>query len=288
MRNSPNNREHYAQFLEDHDVDVFVATWASHDLHRETHEVIPSVEVDVETSLRTRFGSSLKAAWIGDMSQFENNTIEPRRRLWNDFIDPANDPLNRSVKWLQRVMDQWYVVQRAYELCNNYDSYDIAIRIRGDMIFSGKPAIPFTLIEDGIHVNGYSWWTNPDDRENGILADGTNLVPYALSDQLAWGKPHWLKKYFEYYNHFGPLFAGRVNWEGRDGTSYRPGTFLFHSEHMLSYYLMRYTYYKESLKFGETDMLWHRHGRDFTWNYRPEGLYIDCDYYYLYKPKGTY
>jgi hypothetical protein len=288
LRNSPKFPSNFNQFLEGHDTSVFVATWSSYDLHRTTHQIIHNLEFDAEKELNNMFGSTLKGAWIGDIESFSRNETIPRRLRWNDFISKESDPLAHIAPWPERVMDQWYVVKQAYELCTDYNSYDVVIRIRGDMIFVGKPPLPFTSIEDGIHVNGYSWWTHGPDWESGALVDGTGLVPYAVSDQLAWGKPYWMRKYFEYYDHFGPLFAGRINWEGRDGTRGRPGTFLFHSEHMMSYYLLKHPYYKKDLQPEELDMEWHRHGNDVNFITRPEGLYYDVDYYYLFKPAGSY
>lgn len=297
LRNAPRNIEHYSQFLDGHETDVYVGTWSSPDYHRSTHKPIFSNEFNVEKDLQLMFGSYLKDAWIGDIVEFEEGRTTPPRLLWENFITKDKDPLGHTAPWPQRVMDQWYPVRRAYELCPNYDYYDIAIRIRGDMIFTGRELVPFadTYTKDGIHVNGYSWWTKPQDRENGSLADGTQLVPYALSDQLAWGKPKWLRKYFEYYDYFGSLFAGKINWEGRDGTTGRPGTFLFHSEHMMAYYLLKFPYYRCEINTWNNlgnedihDMPWNRYGRDFSYNYRPDGLYIDCDYYYMFKPNGTY
>lgn len=287
LRNTPKIRDNFKQFLDGHDTDVYVGTWSSYDLHRKTHEPILKPTINVEKDLDTMFGSALRATWIGDIEKFESNKIIPRRLSWNAFVPPSGDPLNHLAPWPQRIMDQWYVVKRAYELCTNYDQYDVVIRIRGDMTFLGKPLVPFQSVEDGIHVNGYSWWTNGPDWENGALVDSTGLVPYAVSDQLAWGKPYWMTKYFEYYDHFGPLFGGRLNWEGRDGTVGKPGTFLFHSEHMLAYYLLKYPYYNYPTA-TESDVPIYRHGHDFTVDQTNGKYNIHADYYDLLKEPGTY
>jgi len=287
LRNTPKIRDNFIQFLNGHDTDVFVATWSSYDLHRGTHQPIFRADFNVDRDLDTMFGSALKGKWVGDILQFERDEIIPRRLRWNAFIPKESDPLNHIAPWPERVMDQWYVVKRAYELCSNPDAYEVAIRIRGDMTFTGKPPVPFGSIEDGIHVNGYCWWTQPQDRENGTLIDGTGLIPYALSDQLAWGKPYWMKKYFEYYDHFGPLYAGRINWEGRDGTARKPGTFLFNSEHMMAYYLLKYPYYRYPTIL-DSDLPVYRHGHDMKIDQTGGKYNIYADYYDLLKEPGTY
>lgn len=277
FRGAPKTRNNYAQFLDGgHDTSVFVGTWRNRDINRYNHS-INWEPVDIEAGVREAFGNNLKGLWVGDFEKFMNGeppaTGYPKRKLWNDYIPADQDPLRDHYPNPQRSLDQWYGVLRTYELAGDaYDSFDVVIRIRADQIFLGKPPIPFDDIRDGIHVNGYTWWHNPQDRGNGKLVDSSGIVPYALSDQLAWGAPKWMRKYFEYYNHFALLWAGKINvWDGGPIPASAPNSFLYNTEHMMAYYLLHYPYYGYT---AEIDMPWHRHGHDDN----PANRF-DSDYY---------
>lgn len=269
FRNTPLTYENYKQFIDGHDLSVYVATWSTKTINKHTGGYVPDFfSVDIKTSLINLFGNSLKKMWIGDMEKFLANeapiTGYPPRTLWNDHVSPEKDPLIEAYPWPQRTLDQWYAVKQAYLLAESeYDSFDVVIRIRGDQIYLGKPKIPFEDNRDGIHVNGYTWWDHGNTRENGVLNDSTTeyLNPYALSDQLAWGKPFWMRKYFEYYNHFASLWAGKLTvWHKSPRSEFeKPNSFLFNTEHMMGYYIQKYPYYNCST---DCDMPWHRHGHN--------------------------
>lgn len=267
FRNAPKTRENYLQFFEGHDTSVYVATWGNKDINRYNHS-IDWTSVDVVDESIKAFGDNLKGLWIGNFEAFMAGREPVKgyslRKMWNDFIPEQVDPMRPAYPNPQRSMDQWYAVKQAYLLAaNEYNNFDVVIRIRSDQVFIGKPTIPFNDTRDGIHVNGYTWWDAADSRENGALNDSTSsyLNPYALSDQLAWGKPHWMKKYFEYYDHFGKLWAGRLNvWHQSPRSEFeRPNSFLYNTEHMMSYYIQKYPYHNHS---PECDTPWHRHGHN--------------------------
>lgn len=278
FRNTPKVRENYAQFLDGHDTSVFVGTWKNKDIDRYNHSVDWS-PVDVEGGVRSSFGDSLKGLWVGDMQKFFANEAPapgcPPRILWNDYIPADQDPIRGHYPSPQRSLDQWYAVLQTYLLAEDvYDTFDMVIRIRADQWFPGKPPVPIEDIRDGIHVNGYTWWDKPEDRNNGMLVDDSGLIPYALSDQLAWGKPYWMRKYFEYYLTFSKLWAGKLTvWHESPQEEFRkPNSFFHNTEHMMSYYLLKYPYYHYS---DDVDMPWYRHGHDDN----PQNRF-DSDYYY--------
>jgi hypothetical protein len=277
FRGAPKVRENYSQFLDGHDTSVYVASWSNKDINRYNHQ-IDYTGVETEALARTAFGDNLKKIWVGDFDAFMTGNPPapdcPRRLMWNDFISAEDDPMRGAYPNPQRSMDQWYSVRQAYLLAQEeYDSFDVVIRIRGDHIFLGKPPVPFHDIQSGIHVNGYTWWDKPEDRENGTLTDSSGIYPYALSDQFAWGQPKWMRKYFEYYNHFGKLWAGKLNvWHERPRSEFeKENSFLYNTEHMMSYYIQKYSYYNHS---AECDMPWHRHGH----NDNPHNRF-DSDFY---------
>lgn len=277
FRTAPKTHENYSQFLDGHDTSVFVGTWTNKDIDRYTHQV-DYTPVDVEGGVKAAFGSSLKGLWIGDTQAFFDNKSPapgcPPRILWNDCIRADKDPLQPHYPNPQRSLDQWYAVLQTYLLAEDvYDTFDVVIRIRSDQVFLGKPRIPFDDVFTGIHVNGYTWWHNPNDREHGTLNDSTNLTPYALSDQLAWGTPYWMRKYFEYYLNWPKIWPGRLTvWSACPRWMFDlPNSFLYNTEHMMAYYLLKFPYYNFS---KEKDMPWHRHGHDDNPHNR-----FDSDFY---------
>lgn len=269
LRDAPKTYENYVQFLRGHDTNVYIGTWSTYDINRRTHE-LELGEVDVEQIAQNIFGDSLKKMWVGDIQKFESYEppVEgsPIRQNFYDHCPPEylSDYGKKCYPWQQRVLDQWYTVLETYKLCpaEEYDNFDICIRIRGDMSFIGKPPIPFEDDAKGIHVNGF-WWT---DHGN----DATGISPWRVSDQLGWGLPVYMRKYFEYYNYFIPLFAPLLQ---------QPET-IFHygSEHMFAYYLLKMPYFN----FTYPDVAIHRHGFESNWSRTTsEGVVFDHDFYTL-------
>jgi hypothetical protein len=271
FRDAPQTRENYQQFLDrpDDEVDFYVGTWSNYDIDRNTFNPILK-SVNVETVVSEIFGDRLKGLWVGDLVKFENGEAPhpnspPRTNFYEQFPLETLSPYGQSMyPWQQRVFDQWYTVYETYKLCQNYDSYDLCIRLRGDMTFLNKPLIPFDDIRDGIHVNGF-WLTRADSY------DDTGLVPFRVSEQLGWGKPRFMRKYFEYYTHFMEFIAPKLTLPDNK--------FHFGSEHMFAYYLLRYPYFKtlDPNNIHDHDLLIYIHGHTHTVH---DGL-IDNDYYTL-------
>jgi hypothetical protein len=299
FRDALKTKENYAQFLEsEHDVDFYVGTWSNYDVHREEWKIIEE-QVEVERICKELFGDKLKGLWIGDAKKYEAGEPpapgSPPRTLWEshcrqDLKDalktapvfkPGDYPgLHYYFYWMQRLLDQYYVMREIYSVYqrNKTEEYDVLLRIRGDMNFVGKPRIPIEENSDGIHVNGYVW------QEYGTH-DSTGLMPWGISDQIAWGKPHWMRKYFSYANHyceiFGPLIEPESCFPRWNGTVYPTNAFYSDANHMLAYYLLRYPYYKQLRPndIHDHDLILHKHGHAHTDVRTPTGVVISYDYY---------
>jgi len=241
LRDAPITKQNYEQFLNNgDDLSVYVGSWGTYDKDRWTDQLIQN-PVDVETKMKNVFGSQLKGTWIGDIVKFENNESphpdSPPRKLWEEYVSRHNIKSARGRgdewKWYQRILDQWYVVKQTYLLCPSeiFDSFDVCIRIRGDMSFIDKPQIPFReLLEPGLHVNHYMW----EAYQTWEPKDKTELYPFRCSDQLGWATPKYAKKMFEFYDHYIDIFSVLLT---------KPETtFAFTSEHMFSWYMMKYPF----------------------------------------------
>lgn len=270
LRDAPQVYENYKQFLENHDTKVYVATWSTYDIDRNTFK-IDDTKIDVETITHNIFGSNLAKLWVGDVHKYENNESPhpdslPRMQFYEHCpVEKLSDYGKIMYPWQQRIIDQWYTLYQCYKLCENYDDFDVCVRIRSDANFIGKPEVPFTDIRDGIHVNGF-WWTDVEHR------DDIGLVPFRISEQLGWGTPKWMRKYFEYYLHIIELFVPLLQLPDNK--------FHFGSEHMFAYYLLRYPYFNKNLNphdVSDHDVVIHKHGHD----HRVHSGLIDNDYYTL-------
>jgi hypothetical protein len=272
LRDAPQTKENYAQFLNrpNDEVDFYVSTWSNYDIDRNTF-LISSESIDVHKITHDVFGDQLKGLWVGDIQKYMNN--EPPhpnshgRQYFYDYypVETLSEYGKSMYPWQQRIVDQWYTIYQSYKINMNYDLYDLVVRLRGDMTFIGKPDIPINDISDGIHTNGF-WWSDTDTY------DDTGLSPFRISEHLGWGKPHWMRKYFEYYRHLinfiGPLLT------------LPDKKFHFGSEHMFAYYLLRFPYFKRnlnSLNIHDHDVIVHRHGH----NHSNHSGIIDADYYTL-------
>ena len=64
--------ENYRQFIEGHDLSVYVATWSTKNINRDNHRFDPTL-VNVTPNLLDIFGTKLKNVWIGNMENFMSN-----------------------------------------------------------------------------------------------------------------------------------------------------------------------------------------------------------------------
>lgn len=190
-----------------HEVDVYVATWNVLGASLRPEDNI-STPVD-EEYIRSLYGKNVKGVWIGDLEEY-NKTRTPFR-----YTDRPNDIFNISPRakehikanWPDRLLDQWYVVKKAYELIPNPDQYDIIMRNRGDIgiHIPIKFDCPNT---SAIHIPAYEF-------DNGIK----------MEDKFAWGSPAVMSVYMNTYNEIQKMYD-----EDNTDVSF--------SEHLLYHYLI--------------------------------------------------
>lgn len=229
-RDAPINIENYSQFINfDCDLSVYVASWDCYDINRQTHK-LDTTPSNIYEKMTNVFRDKLKNIWIGNAVRFYDNMPEYERKLVSNHIleQECSDEIqsHNGYPYLQRVFDQAYVWKKAYNLAypSVFESFDVVIKIRADMSFIGKPLIPFWENEDGIHVGSHWWQDNGYDMFR-------NLPVYKISDQLAWGKPQFMKIYFNYYDDL-PQVIQLVK---------HPHTaFEYTCEHLLAIYLQLY------------------------------------------------
>lgn len=258
FRDAPITKQNYSQFLDSsHEVKFYVATWSNYDINRQTHNII-DMKLPVSDMLYNVFEDRLGGAWIGNIEDFYTGDLfhpvdRPDWKPITHYLSRSEAQPHIAVddNWpfLSRLYDQTYVWHQCYLLAKDeWDSFDVCLRIRGDMDFRGKEKIPIEENQDGIHVNSY-WWT-PYSNE-----DSTGLSPHKISDHMGWGKPMYMKKYFDYHNNLVTL----AQW----ATKQPHHVFQHNFEHWFAFYLLRFPYIKPYLDpndINDHDLEIYKHG----------------------------
>lgn len=230
--------ENFKWLFDGNDVDFYVATWNEADNRKPFPTDMPHFVPGITTEdvIVNHYGKRLKKYWIGDVELYKKNRpiVFKRNMREDDVFSDANIPKSRALSYdvlfneetglIQRIIDQWVIVNQCYGLCEEdiYKSYDVVIRVRPDAVF--KTPLPLN-ISDGIHVGGgdrgYNARFNPDEPD---------LIPYVIDDRMAWGHPRWMRKYFEFC-HYIQIIYDDMN------------TDISYAEHMIAKYLLKQLYF---------------------------------------------
>ena len=111
--------------------------------------------------------------------------------------------------WANRIKDQYYMVKRASKLVEDFDKYDLVVRLRFDFLFL-KPLI-----------------LEPID---GKMVVATNTQGNMHYDCIQYGPPKIMKKYFLLHDHIDN-FIGSLNYLNK--FSYER----FNAENMMKHYM---------------------------------------------------
>jgi hypothetical protein len=166
----------------------------------------------------------------------ENDVFHPNN-IHKSRVQSFDNPWGMDIP--QRILDQFNLVYQCYKLCDKktYDNYDLVIKIRFDNVYNA--GLDINDIGDRINFDnsnaGYAELYNPDEPD---------LVPYTLSDRVAWGKPHWMKKYFE----FGPNIWNMYAQDNVD---------ISYSENLLARWIIKYPYFKTDGTIPDVDVKIH-------------------------------
>jgi hypothetical protein len=232
--------ENFASILKDNLVDVYCVTWDVAD-NRKNHPSEMRMFVDgivTDSMIMNFFGANYvnhKIIKTATWPQERKFTFKPIDRP-NDIFHPNNIAKSRVQSFdnawgmdiPQRILDQFNLVYECYKLCHPevYFKYDVVIKIRFDNIFNHK--LDLNAVGNNIHIDGsnlgYAEATNPNEPD---------LVPYTVSDRVAWGHPYAMEKYF----HFGPNIWKMYEEDNVD---------ISYSENLLARWLLKYPFFKGS------------------------------------------
>jgi hypothetical protein len=178
--------------LDEYDCDIYINTWdvtePSADRKSDITFSLPNKPVE-QSLLIEKYSPYLKKYNFESWENYKNN------RFPNiSFIDRDNDVFKINERaiyhgsyWVERLRDQWWMVQRGWNLIENPYEYDVIFRFRFDLILKNiqfkkaKFVVPKSEVE--FYKIGTHW-----------------------SDHFAYGEPDSMEKYCNIFNHIEHLY----------------------------------------------------------------------------------
>jgi hypothetical protein len=175
-----------------YNTDVYFNTWDVNQssVNREVngHFNLPNRYVDTSILLE-KLKPYLKNYNFESWENYEKN------RFPNiSFLDRPDDVFKTNERaiyhgsfWVERLRDQWWMVQRAWKLIPNPYEYDVIYRVRFDMLIhyiqfkKAKFVVPKSEVE--FHKIGTNW-----------------------SDHMAYGEPDSMEKYCNMFDHIETIY----------------------------------------------------------------------------------
>jgi hypothetical protein len=223
-------------------VDIFVGTWNIKDSrwHKEAL-VEPITKKHIKKKI---YRSYLAGEMIEDYESWQEEYCFERFDRPGDVFSYKRPKDHYEQGWVNRQFGKWYILKRMREHFSDvWHDYDIILRIRTDCYLLKK--LEFKFSPYSLNVDSFSWY--PEPHEKWPPTTRMDLRPYAFSDNLAWGNPEVMDKYFlchdfmntmyEDYNvdisypehflafywaNFEPKFSLKV-WHGQHGSNAKLG-----------------------------------------------------------------
>jgi hypothetical protein len=178
--------------LEKYDCDVYFNTWdvnqASPDRNINRTFNIPQKKVDTN-SIVSQYTPHLKKYNFENWDEYQINRFDPIKFLDRDGdVFKVNErAIYHGSYWVERLRDQWWMVQKAWNLIDNPNDYDVVFRSRFDLNIEhiqfkkAKFVVPKSEVE--FHKIGTNW-----------------------SDHMAYGEPDSMQKYCNMFDHIETLY----------------------------------------------------------------------------------
>lgn len=101
-----------------------------------------------------------------------------------DIFNGGRAAEHMKMGWVERLKRQWYCVKKGFELLDDYLKYEVIVRCRFDLMFTG-----------GVFDSGYDYIN--------IL---TPNPPNTYNDHCAWGSPDVMQKYCNMFDHIEEMY----------------------------------------------------------------------------------
>lgn len=199
--------------LEKYNADLFINTWdinqSSPDRSINVSFNLPNKSIDVNVLIE-KYGNNLKKYNIENWENYKNNRFPPIKFLdrENDVFKVNERAIEHGSYWVERLRDQWWMIQRGWNLIENPFDYDVIFRTRFDLNLENiqfkkaKFVVPKSEVE--FYKIGTHW-----------------------SDHMAYGEPDSMEKYCNMFDHIENLY----NESNID---------ISHAEQMSEFYMRNY------------------------------------------------
>ncbi len=176
LQTFPNLKE---KILDSHDVDVYICSWDKSQL-RSLEQYSEINKTDILETYKN---------WLVDAKFLSHDGYEIVKPSPIQFIDRENDVFKVNERaiahgsyWVERLRDQWFIVQQAFNMISDYEKYDIIMRLRFDI-----------------------------DLHNIKLLNKDFVIPsdiggWSYSDHFAYGNYETMKKYCSMYDHLEKMY----------------------------------------------------------------------------------
>ena len=173
----------YQHILSKYDVDTYCSTWNKQEKEVEHTREKTFLNIIVNENYFDIYKP--KKITIINIDEYnQNKIIFKKLKRENDIFDIDERAKYHGEYWVNRLMDQWYLVKKAFESIENPQQYDKIIRFRYDIWLEN-----FVLIDNN-HI------TIPRDES----------FVWDYSDHMAYGNYDVMNKYCHIHNHIFKLY----------------------------------------------------------------------------------
>lgn len=197
--------------LDKYDVDIYISSWNKIETKYNPHNSRQHPESKQIIDLHTGFLSRLYGDKLIDYKLHDYDEYYKNRFKSIEFINRENDifKTDKQAKdlgsfWVERLRDQWYIVQQGWNLIKNKEQYDIFFKIRFDLyllIFAFK--------------------------ESNLVLVPSEFPYFEITDYMAYGNYDSMNKYCNMFDHIENMYKNH-------------NTNIAVSEKMLQFYLKEY------------------------------------------------
>jgi hypothetical protein len=197
--------------IDKYNTDIYISTW------NKTQSIINSGYDDYDiNSFINIYSDKLKDYIILDIDKYYADKINITFQSRSDDIFKINNrAIEHGSRWVERLRDQWYIVNNGFNLISN--NYDYIIRTRFDVLINNFNLLPIDFVIPAPHpINVYN-------------------------DHFAYGNYDNMKIYCDLYSNIEKLYID-YNID------------ISNAEYMLKFYIENYhkinTYIDSTIKYG--------------------------------------
>jgi hypothetical protein len=229
-RNQPADKA-FKQFAELPNTDFYLTCWDLMSTRAPGGLSMDIDEIVTEQHVRDRYPVNIKDINIVSYDDYLNNRpFVPvfQNRPMDILRDAPRARAHYDGGYAQRIPDMFYLNQLAADRVP-MDEYDRIIKLRHDMSFTGP--IPIDAMGDVLNIDDHQQVNSINSNSSyhgakSVNLTHTDLAPYGLSYQLAWGKPAVMKPYMRTFDSIRKMYEE----DNVDISAY---------EHTMSYYIQR-------------------------------------------------